>query len=51
MPKNEVGDYTGGEFPKKKKTGILNEEDITELQRRRNQVFQDIGSPAKKEEV
>jgi hypothetical protein len=36
MPKNEVGDYTGGEFPKKKKTGILDEEDVTELQRRRN---------------
>jgi hypothetical protein len=47
MPKNEVGDYTGGEFPRRKKRGINTEEDIVELLRRRNEVFQDLGSPAK----
>jgi hypothetical protein len=36
MPKNEVGDYTGGEFPKRQKRGLLVETDIVELQKRRN---------------
>jgi hypothetical protein len=44
LPMNEVGDYTGGDFPRKPKRGALLEDDISALQRRRIEIFSDIGS-------